>query len=347
VSIILNVRKKVLFAGMMVMKVFVLEGIKKVRITDVEVPICGDHEVLLRVSCCSVCRTDAKMWFQGQRDLVLPRVLGHEICGQKLDLDVQYVVWPASTCNKCFHCKNGVKNLCSNIEVIGFHRDGGFAQYIKVPKDSLIEVPKAVPPEVACMTELLSAAVNAIEQVGLQKSQRVLIFGGGPAGLMIGLVCKFIGATPFVVEKDLEKREKIMRFCKNADIHISDGVDLEGFDVVVNAAPDPNILLEGLLRLRAGGKFCLFSGFTKNTSFPSDLLNEVHYRQLTIIGAYGSTKRQMEIALKILEANVQTIRLLIEKIIGLESVPLVFSEILQGTSLKYVVDLRKGELCGN
>jgi threonine dehydrogenase-like Zn-dependent dehydrogenase len=72
---------------------------------------------------------------------------------------------------------------------------------------------------------------------------------------------------------------------------------------------------------------------------PSELLNEVHYRQLTLIGAYGSTKRQMKLALKIIETNTQTLRLLIDKIIPLESVPLVLPEILLGQSLKYVVDL--------
>jgi 2-desacetyl-2-hydroxyethyl bacteriochlorophyllide A dehydrogenase len=324
------------------MKALVLEEIKNLCIVDREIPVCGNDEVLLKVCYCSVCRTDAKMWFQGQRDLVLPRVLGHEICGQMLDSgDAKYVVWPASTCNKCPRCKAGVENLCSSIEVMGFHRDGGFAQYVKVPKDSLIEVPKAVPPQIACMTELLSSAVNAVEQVGLQKNQRVLIFGGGSAGLMLGLACNFFGAVPFVVEKDAIKRKKIETFCKSVNIQLSDGVSLDGFDVVINATPDPDILFEGLLRLNSGGKFCLFSGFIKNVNFSSDLLNEAHYRQLTIIGAYGSTKRQMELALKILETNVHTVELLIHNIIGLESVPLVLPEILQGQSLKYVVDLQK------
>jgi hypothetical protein len=56
----------------------------------------------------------------------------------------------------------------------------------------------------------------------------------------------------------------------------------------------------------------------------------------------------MEIALKILEANVQTINLLIYKVIDLRSVPLVLPEILQGQVLKYIVDLQKGEdIVGN
>jgi 2-desacetyl-2-hydroxyethyl bacteriochlorophyllide A dehydrogenase len=324
------------------MKALVLEDIKKIRIANIEVPNCGNEETLLKVTYCSVCRTDAKMWFQGQRDLILPRILGHEICGQTIDTDEHYIVWPASTCNKCHFCKNGIENLCHDIQVIGFHRDGGFAQYVKVPKEALIKVPKGVPPEIACMTELLSSAINAIEQVKLQKNQKVLVFGGGPAGLMLALACKHYEAEPFIVENNPKKIEQIEQICKKADVHISDPV-FDKFDVVVNAAPDPNTLEEGIMKLNSGGKYCLFSGFTKNINIPSELLNEIHYRQLTIIGAYGSTKRQMEIALKILENNTQTIRMLIHKIITLESVPAVLPEILLGQNLKYIVDQQQHE----
>jgi hypothetical protein len=60
-----------------------------------------------------------------------------------------------------------------------------------------------------------------------------------------------------------------------------------------------------------------------------------------LVGSYGSTKRQMETGLKIFENNHETIRLLIHRIIKLEDVPLVLSEILLGQALKYVVDLKK------
>jgi len=323
------------------MKALILEGIKKIRIDDIKTPDCGDTEVLLKVSYCSICRTDAKMWLQGQRDLVLPRVPGHEICGQKPGSDEQFVVWPASVCNNCHYCKNGVENLCGNIKIIGFHRDGGFAEYVTVPGESLIKIPENVPPEIACMTELLSSAVNAIEQVGLRKNQTALIYGGGPAGLLLGLACKHFGAEPFVVEKDPEKLVKATQFCIETNIRISNDAAFDNFDAVINAAPDPGTLSEGIPRLKPGGKYCLFSGFPKNFSIPGDLINEVHYRQLTVIGAYGSTKRQMTTALKILERDHQAVRLLVHKIINLESVPSALPEILQGQAMKYVINMQR------
>jgi len=188
------------------MKALILEGIKKIFISDVKLPDCGDNETLLKVSFCSICRTDAKMWFQGQRDMVPPRILGHEICGEKPGSKEKFIVWPASSCNKCHFCKTGAENLCEDIELIGFHRDGGFAEYIKVPEKSLIKIPETISPEIACMTELLSSAINAIERVDLQKNQKILIFGGGPAGLMLGLACKYFGAEPFIVENNPKKR---------------------------------------------------------------------------------------------------------------------------------------------
>lgn len=324
-----------------IMKALVLKELKNIRIADIKTPDCSGSGMLLKVITCSICRTDAKMWSQGQKDLVIPRVLGHEICGQSLNSDERFVVWPASTCNKCYYCKNGAENLCRNIQVIGFHRDGGFAEYISVPKESLIKISEKIPPEIACMTELMASAINAIEQVNLQKNQKVLIYGGGPAGLLLGLACLYYHAAPFILEKNPEKIKLVAHFCKKTDIPISDtATSFDKFDVAINAAPDSTTFLDGISKLNAGGKYCLFSGFTKNVPIPTDLLNEIHYRQLTIVGAYGSTKRQMEIALKIFENNPQIIKLLIHRIIKLEDVPFVLSEVLLGQALKYVVNLK-------
>lgn len=85
----------------------------------------ADDRVFLKVICCAICRTDAKMWRSGHRDLVLPRVLGHEIAGIDPASGQLYAVWPGQVCGTCDYCRTGRENLCEEMQIIGFHTDGG------------------------------------------------------------------------------------------------------------------------------------------------------------------------------------------------------------------------------
>ena len=76
-----------------------------------------------QVLCCAICRTDAKMWEQGHRDLVFPRVLGHEMVVSDKNGN-RYVVWPGKSCGLCRYCRNGRENLCEDMKITGFHHDG-------------------------------------------------------------------------------------------------------------------------------------------------------------------------------------------------------------------------------
>ena len=72
--------------------------------------------VHLKVLFCAVCRTDAKMWSQGHRDLVLPRVLGHEMVVLHEESGTQYTVWPGQHCGQCMYCLQGRENLCQQMK---------------------------------------------------------------------------------------------------------------------------------------------------------------------------------------------------------------------------------------
>ncbi len=91
-----------------------------------------DNHVVLEVACCAICRTDAKMWNQGHRDLALPRVPGHEIAGFD-NSGKLFTVWPGQACGQCRYCREGRENLCEDMRIIGFHSDGGFARFVSVP----------------------------------------------------------------------------------------------------------------------------------------------------------------------------------------------------------------------
>lgn len=309
------------------------------RIAEVQVPEPLDGERLLRVSHCAICRTDAKMSEKGHRDLVLPRVLGHEMCGEDVLGGTRCVVWPGEACGDCEPCIRGEENLCTRMRIMGFHRDGGLAEWVLVPKSSLIPVPSSLPSHLACLAEPLACTLNALGLARPSPGERLLIYGGGPVGLMMSLAARTKGAHVTMVEPAAPKLARSREFRNLLGIQGCSECGESGFHAAVNAAPSARTVEDGLPRLRPGGVFCLFSGLTDARPIPATLLNEIHYRQLTVLGAYGCTRRQMREALALMENHAESLKLLVEAVIGLDRSIEALKDVLSGRSLKIVVRL--------
>lgn len=294
----------------------------------------------LSVVYCSLCRTDAKMWAQGHRDLRLPRVLGHEIFGVTQS-GCRVVVWPGESCGTCISCREGQENLCSEMKILGFNKDGGLAQEVSVAPSALIPVPDGLPGRIACLAEPTACCFNALAQANVQSRERLLIFGAGPVGLLLGLAARARGASVFMVEKDprtLLRSEKLRQRLR-IDAHTKIiGTD---FDVCINAASAYDTFPQGLDSLRSGGRFCLFSGLSGIDCLPLGDLNEIHYRQLNVSGAYGCTREQMYEAVEVLHDYSQEAELLLEAEIGLEDVETWLGRIAGGGVFKVLVDLTR------
>lgn len=323
------------------MKCLKLKEIGSLILVEMPIPETKPDEILIKVSHCALCRTDAKMWQQGHRDLVLPRVLGHEICGHCEETGKSYIVWPGKACGICQQCLRGAENLCSEMRILGFHKDGGFAEFVSVPKSGVIAVPEELPGHLACLAEPLACTLNVLKQAKVSAGKKVLIYGGGPVGLLMALAVQTEGAEPFILEISSSKLRKSEAFRRRVGFEQGLECKMSGFDVVVNAAPSIDTLSQGLCKLAASGCFCLFSGFTAKDSVSAAVINEIHYRQLQMVGAYGCTYNQMERALQILLKHREAIEFLIEKRIGLEQVPSVMGQVLSGQAMKFVVELDK------
>ena len=303
-------------------------------------PRVGRDDVLLKVSLCGICKTDAKMWRQGHRDLVLPRILGHEIIGVLDGTTETCAVWPGKACGRCRFCRQGNENLCSRMQVLGFHRDGGFAHYVAVHRKAIIPIPRELSPLAACFAEPLACCINAFACPGMGTGGRGLVYGGGTAGLLAALAAVSAGQTPFVLEPSCAKLEKSRSFRRKTGIAAGSTIRSGTFDWVINAAPYLETFTDGIARLQTGGSFCLFSGFIDTTrTLPAAVLNEVHYRQLTVAGAYGCTRAQMQQALEVLLQYGAAVHELIEDIITLEAVPGALHSMQSGDTFKYIIDL--------
>jgi nicotinate-nucleotide--dimethylbenzimidazole phosphoribosyltransferase len=325
----------------------VLTGLEHLEIKPLS-PMAPDDskgQVLARVLSCAICRTDAKMWEQGHRDLIFPRVLGHEMVvriqypDQEVDQDQQaYIVWPGKSCGQCKYCKSHRENLCEKMEITGFHTDGGFAHQVILPQKSLIPLPKGLDIHVACFAEPIGCVINAFEKLTFKRGDRVLIYGAGTMGLVTALYAKSLGLVPLIIEKHENKIRRTSAFLKYTAIPCVKETLENEFDIVINACPDPIALCQAITKVDKGGAISFFSGITKNEHVETNLLNLIHYKEASLTGAYGMKKSDMAQAIPFMQAHEKQLQFLIQEVVSPEQAPLLLPRVLTGQTLKFILD---------
>ena len=273
------------------MKAIIVEQIGSFILKDIAIPEPGNGEVLVKVDVTGLCRTDLKIIRVGHRDLVLPRVPGEEVVGtivkQGANTDgviegQRVYIYPGTSCGQCKQCKSGAGNLCVDMKIMGFHRDGGFAEYVVSPVESLINVLDHIPADEAVFTEPLSCCLNALELARLSRDETIGIWGGGTAGTLLKCASEAMGARPFVIEKDERRRKLADGFTSPHEKEI---------DVAIIAVGNMNAYRDALKYLAPRGRLVVFSGLPKDTSAMQIDLNQLHYHEQTVVGAYGCSYR--------------------------------------------------------
>lgn len=136
------------------MKAVRLEATGKLSLREVERPEPGVGELLVRVEACGICGTDRHL-FLGEFPSKPPVTLGHEFAGiiEKVGVGVsgfrkgmRVTGDPNIACGRCPQCQRGRVNLCDNLQAIGIHRNGGFAEYVCIPQQQAFELPFALDP---------------------------------------------------------------------------------------------------------------------------------------------------------------------------------------------------------
>jgi L-iditol 2-dehydrogenase len=128
------------------MKAAVLERPGRLVTKERADPACPPGGIVVKILTSHVCSTDLHMWEKGHPALRYPRILGHEIAGvvaevsnevKSFELGDPVQVYPGIGCGTCEYCRRGSENLCPSIRILGFSLDGGFAQYLALPKSGV------------------------------------------------------------------------------------------------------------------------------------------------------------------------------------------------------------------
>jgi 2-desacetyl-2-hydroxyethyl bacteriochlorophyllide A dehydrogenase len=185
------------------------EGPGRFSTGSVAVPKPAAGEALLRVRRVGICGTDLHI-FQGHLDHRVPRggVIGHETFAEVVDAPGgsgfergdRVVVEPVLSCGRCRACRMGASYLCYDLKILGVDVAGGMREFYPVPADRLIKVPASLSDDEAAVIEPLAVAVHDVRRAGVKAGDSVFVFGGGPIGALIGLVCRHLGARVVVAE---------------------------------------------------------------------------------------------------------------------------------------------------
>lgn len=335
------------------------------RLEDVPEPTCGTDEVKIRVKNCSTCGTDVKIRKNGHQNLTPPRIIGHEIAGEVVEVGsgvagdwkpgdrVQVIA--AVPCGKCHECRKGWMAVCQNQTSVGYQYDGGFAEYMIVPRevlavDGMNRIPDGVGFAEASAAEPFACAINAQEQLGIEPGDDVVIFGAGPIGCMHVRIARGVHGAGRVILVDINsERLKMSAEAVQPDVVINASevsiveeilklTDGRGADVIITATP-ANITQEQAVSMAArNGRISFFGGLPKTNPTITLDSNLVHYRQLHIHGANGSAPEHNRRALDYIASGEVPVADLITRRIRLRDVMDAFGIVERGEAIKVTVE---------
>jgi len=332
------------------MRAAVLQEVGRIEITDLPMPECEPGGLVIRVGACAVCGTDVKVYHHGHKHIKPPRVTGHELSGEIVEAgsDVKgyrvgerVAVAPAVPCGECYYCLRGMQSMCDNLIAIGYHCDGGFAEYMAVPARAVRtgcvnRIPDNVSFEEAALAEPLACTINGAELTHTGIGDTVVVIGAGPIGSLHVMLSKALGAAKTILI-DISPDRLDMAKIAGADLYINssecdpieavrDATGGRGADVVITACSVGAVQEQALEMCAKRGYVNFFGGLPKDNPYIKFNSNLLHYGEFYCVGTHGSAPRHNALALSLLGAGtISTAPLITHR--------LPISEVLKGIEI--------------
>ncbi len=275
-------------------------GEKLLDIREVPTPEPGPGEVQIKVECATICGTDVHI-VAGEYFSRPPVILGHEFSGtiSKLGDGVTaarlgdlVTVEPHKYCRVCKFCKTGREHLCLDKRAYGSYYNGGFAQYVVVPENTVYPVPAGVQPHEAALTEVLACCIRGIDRSGIRQGDIVAILGCSSVGMLFVKLARRAGAAQIVVsEPSQERRDASLAFGADRAVHpkdladtLKDLTDGLGPDVVIECSGVPSVTEQAIEMAGRGANVVVF-GVAPPGKKVSIEPNQIFLKELTILGS--------------------------------------------------------------
>jgi L-iditol 2-dehydrogenase len=348
------------------MRAAFMTGQNTVELGEAEEPALDPAGALLRVEACGICGTDARTFFNGDPRAPAPWVLGHEPVGvleavgpeaalpAGVELGGRVFLGSILTCGQCRQCLDGRQNLCEHHLLYGYDPfPGAYAELAAVPPiavKNLIPLPPDLSSELATVVDPFACALNGIEVLEVGLGDSVLILGAGPIGCWQAVMARDRGAgAVFLSDVSRQRLDLALAavggFVDDAWVAGTDNGPAEvlertggaGADRISVAAPSKQAQQAALEMAAKRARVVYFAGLPKHDPVSPLDMNQLHYKELAILGAYGATTRQYRITMEYLNRRRKELAPVVTHQFPLERIGEAFETIRSGTGLKMVV----------
>jgi len=274
------------------MKALLLKSKNNLISEFVDNPIPQKNEELIKVEITGIGGSEY-LGYKNPGIRSLPNIMGHGISGLT-KVGNRVAINPLLGCNSCEYCSRNLIQLCTAWKLIGVQMNGGFAQQITVPSNSIVKIPENISWEQSCFIEPFANSLNAWEIAKINVEDKVLIIGAGGIGL--GLVaCSRIEKhnKTYILERSINR--------KNAAYEIGAKTDFYNenyFDVVFDTVGSHETRKETFRLMKRNGK-SVFIGFA--TAQQEINFSELIRMQYQVAGAFVYSKEQFENAIELVK----------------------------------------------
>ena len=309
-------------------------GPEVLEYADVPDPRIRADEVLIEVKACALNHLD--IFVRGGLpgiEIPLPHILGNDIAGVVREVG-ELVTWakpgdevmvnPGVSCGHCDACLSGEDNLCREYDIMGYRRNGGYAELVAVPGVNIVPKPPELSWEEAAALPLVTVTAwhMLVTRVNVQPGETVLVHAAGSGVGSIAIqIAKLRGARVITTASTGEKLEKARELGADEAINYTQAdwpkevrrlTDRKGVDVVVEhtgAATWPG----SISSLKNNGRL-VTCGATSGYDARTDL-RQVFYRHLNILGSFMGSKAELLEALKFVREG--KIRAVVDRVLPL------------------------------
>jgi 2-desacetyl-2-hydroxyethyl bacteriochlorophyllide A dehydrogenase len=287
------------------MKALVYEGPRSMQIREIDIPIPGPDEVIIRIERVGICGSELSGYLGHNSLRKPPLIMGHEFSGTievvgsgstRFRQGDRVTANPLVSCGYCRECTTGAAQLCSERKLVGAHRPGAFAEYVAITERNVYVLEDHVSFEEGAFTEPCACVAHICKLFKPLPTDKLLIMGGGPIGLLALQAAKVHGLREIVL---IDINEDRLKIAKELGAVTATSLDLlkgyAKFDAALDAVGLELTRQTCVESVKPGGRV-IFTGLHEEVSqLPINLLIR---SEIQVLGAFAYHFDDFETALQ-------------------------------------------------